>query len=234
MSRTRWGAVALGVGAARAVRAVRAAAAVAVAVAAVAAAGAVSAVGAAGAVRAAAAASGAAGAVTPPALTPANARLEGEFLLKGRVTVAVNVRGEHAGDNVSRTWAFTPTCPTGPCQTIGLVRRRATGSDSLLLRLQSPGYYVGTGSFYAPLRCGGRVWRRGATVPFTIAVRVTNVVLAGGEVVAISIQASYANRSRSNRTPCVAALGHDAATYSGQFQLTAPPTGGTGTGGGGS
>ena len=159
-------------------------------------------------------------AITPPTPTPATARLQGQFVMAGRVTVAKDIRGEHVGDNVTRTWTFTPRCAVGPCNTIGLVRRRAGGSDQLVLRLSSPGYYVGTGSFFAPLRCGGRTWRRGASVPFTITVRVTAAVLAGSDVVATGITASYTNRSRSNRTPCVAALGHDAASYHGHLAPT--------------
>jgi hypothetical protein len=156
-----------------------------------------------------------AGAVTPPVPTPGTARLQGQFALTGRVTVAKNVRGEHVGQQVKRTWIFTPQCPVGACQTISLVRRRGAGSDSVQLRRRSPGYYVGTGSFFAPLQCGRDVWRRGASVPFTITVRVTAAALAGSEVVATRISASYTNRARVNRTPCVAVLGHDAATYRG-------------------
>src|SRR5436305_9453069 len=147
---------------------------------------------------------------TPPAPTPAAARLDGQFLLAGRVTVAAGVRGEHVGQRVRRTWTFTPGCPAGVCPTIVLVRARTAGSDSLVLSRRRPGYYVGTGSFYAPLRCGRRVYRRGAAVPFTITVRVTAAALAGTVVLATRIHATYTNRSRRNLTPCVGALGHDA------------------------
>ncbi len=157
-----------------------------------------------------------ASAVTPPTPTPANARLQGQFRLAGRVTVARDVRGEHVGQKVIRTWTFTPLCATGVCATIRLVRSRAAGSDQLVLTRRIPGYYVGAGSFFAPLRCGGHTWRRGSRVPFTITVRVTAATLAGSAVVAMQIAATYTNRSRSNRTPCVAVLGHDAAVYSGQ------------------
>jgi hypothetical protein len=167
----------------------------------------------------------------PPPPSPATARLQGQFRMAGYVTVAHNVRGEHTGQPVARTWTFTPSCPTGVCSTIGLVRRRAGGSDQLVLTLLSPGYYVGTGRFFAPLRCAGRTWRRGASVPFTIAVQVTGAALAGSDVLATAITATYTNPSRSNRTPCVAVLGHDAATYSGQLVPTPPPTGGVGRGG---
>jgi hypothetical protein len=167
-----------------------------------------------------------AAAVTPPPPTPANARLQGQFALSGRVTVAKNVRGEHVGQTVSRTWTFTPSCATGVCSTIVLMRSRAAGSDQLVLSLRTPGYYVGSGSFFAPLRCGRQTWRRGSAVPFTITVRVTAAALAGSDVVATRIRATYTNQRRTNRTPCVAVLGHDAAVYSGQV---VPPTGGTGT-----
>jgi hypothetical protein len=167
---------------------------------------------------------------TPPTPTPALARLAGQFRLTGRITVATNVRGEHVGEQVSRTWTFTPTCAAGACRTIGLVRSRAAGSDALTLRRRSRGVYTGAGSFYAPLRCGSRTYRRGSAVPFTITVRVTAAVLAGGQVFATQITASYTNSSRTNLTPCVAVLGHDAATYTGHIALPTAPTGGTGTG----
>jgi len=32
------------------------------------------------------------------------------------------------------------------------------------------------------------------------------------------VSATYVNRQRLNRTPCVAALGHDAASYHGHLQ----------------
>jgi hypothetical protein len=169
---------------------------------------------------------GPAAAAAPPPPTPANARLQGQFALSGRVTVAKNVRGERVGQTVSRTWTFTPSCATGVCSTIVLVRSRAAGSDQLVLRLRAPGYYVGSGGFFAPLSCGQHTWRRGSMVPFTITVRVTTAALAGSDVVATRISATYTNRSRSNRTSCVAVLGHDAAVYTGQV---VPSTGGTGT-----
>jgi hypothetical protein len=172
-------------------------------------------------------AAGPAAAVTPPPPTPANARLQGQFALSGRVTVAKNIRGERVGQTVSRTWTFTPSCATGVCSTIVLVRSRAIGSDQLVLSLRAPGYYAGSSSFFAPLRCGRHTWRRGSVVPFTISVRVTAAALAGSDVVATQIRATYTNRTRTNRTPCVAVLGHDAAVYTGQV---VPTTGGTGTG----
>ena len=174
---------------------------------------------------------GPAAAVTPPPPTPANARLEGQFALSGRITVAQNVRGERVGQAVSRTWTFTPSCATGVCSTIALVRSRAAGSDQLVLSRRSPGYYVGSGSFFAPLSCGRDTWRRGSEVPFTITVRVTAAALAGSDVVATRLRATYTNRSRTNRTPCVAVLGHDADVYTGRV---VPTTGGNGTGTGAS
>ena len=171
-----------------------------------------------------------AAAATPPAPTPAAARLEGQFLLAGRITVAKNVRGEHVGQNVTRTWTFTPGCPVGVCTTIGLSRRRSGGTDNLTLSLRSPGYYVGNGRFFAPLRCGGRTIRKGASVPFSITVRVTVATLAGSDVVATRINAAYTNRSRGNLTNCVAFLGHDAATYHGHVVPQGSPTGGVGPG----
>jgi hypothetical protein len=160
-----------------------------------------------------------------PPPDPATARLVGQFQLTGKITVASGVRGERAGQRVTRTWTFTPGCRAGACGTITLLRARAAGTDQLVLRRRSPGYYVGSGTFYAPMRCGRRVYKKGAAVPFTIAVRVTGAVLAGSLNVANTIRATYTNRSRRNLTPCFAVLGHDAAAYQGHVVV---PTGGVG------
>jgi hypothetical protein len=143
--------------------------------------------------------------------------LQGAFRLSGRITVATRVPGERAGQPVLRTWTLIPACPAGPCPIIGLIRRRPTGTDRLRLRRLAPAQYVGTGSFLAPLRCGSRTYRRGAAVPYTIAVRITAAVLSGGVTLATGINATYTNRTRTNLTRCVSVLGHDAATYHGEL-----------------
>lgn len=156
----------------------------------------------------------------------AAARLDGTFQLAGHVTVAVDIRGEHAGQRVKRSWTFTPRCPVGACNTIKLVRSRTNGKDTLVLHRQAPASYVGTGSFYAPLRCAGHIYRRGESVPFKVVVRITAAAAnTHGVVVATRIKASYTNRSRTNLTACVAVPGHDAATYSGSLAQS-PSSGG--------
>jgi hypothetical protein len=160
-----------------------------------------------------------------PVSTLGAARLQGAFLLSGRVTVAKNVSGEHAGQAVLRTWTFTPGCATGACPTGALLRVRAGGTDRVLLRRGAPGHYFGAGSFYAPLRCGGRAYRKGEAVPFTITVQVTGATVSAGEVVATRVHAVYTNRSRTNLTPCVVAPGHDAAVYNGSPVGPPPPLG---------
>jgi hypothetical protein len=162
------------------------------------------------------------------AAPPGQARLSGSFGLTGTVTVARLVPGERVGQTVSRTWGFHADCPTGACATETLVRPRAGGRDTVTLRRRAPGYYVGTGSFFAPLRCGAHVWGRGALVPFTITVRITAAVVYKGAL-ATAISATYTNTHRINRTPCFAVLGHDAAAYQGGL-LPSQPTGGGGLG----
>jgi hypothetical protein len=150
---------------------------------------------------------------------PANAQLsgplavlQGTFQMSGRVTVAVNVQGERAGQVVTRSWTFTPECATAPCSTVKLERGRATGIDALTLQFTPEGIYTGAGLFYAPLLCSGRVYPRGQEIPFRITVRVT----ARTDGVASAIDATYVNRERTNLTPCIGVLGHDAARYTGQ------------------
>jgi hypothetical protein len=152
-------------------------------------------------------------AAQPPAPT---ARLAGTFQMSGKVTAARYVYGEGVGQFVQRTWTFTPLCPSGPCAKVQLVRGRATGSDTLELRAVSASVYVGTGRFYAPLRCAGRIYPSGEAIPFRIrlTVRATQPAPAGGTM-ATAITATYLNTVRLNQTPCVAVLGHDSAHYTG-------------------
>jgi hypothetical protein len=146
------------------------------------------------------------------AQTPAtDALLKGTFQMSGRVTVARNVRGERVGQVVTRTWTFVPRCATAPCATVQLVRGRANGTDTITLQQDPTGSYAGSGVFYAPLRCSGRIYARGQEIPFRITVRVT----ATNGTAASAISASYVNRQRTNLTPCIGVLGHDSARYTG-------------------
>jgi hypothetical protein len=162
------------------------------------------------------AAPSAASAIVPAPPYP-KARLQGMFQLAGRVTAAHGVRGERVGQTVARLWSFSSTCSSGQCAQVALVRARAAASDSLMLHRTAPGRYSGSGSFFLPLRCAGRVYPRGEEVPFTISVQITLAVPFGDESVATRVSATYVNRRRVNRTPCVAALGHDAASYHGHL-----------------
>jgi hypothetical protein len=138
--------------------------------------------------------------------------------MAGTVTVAKNVRGERVGESVHRTWTFTPLCPSAPCATVRLVRARAHGTHHLILHRISPGRYVGAGRFYAPLRCAGRIYRPGQTVPFRIKVHVTGTGPGpAGTTVVTRIGGTYLNLHRLNLTPCIGLLGHDAARYTGQL-----------------
>jgi hypothetical protein len=149
-----------------------------------------------------------------------DARLQGTFQLAGRVTAADAVKGEHVGQTLARVWSFNSTCPSGQCAQIALVRSRDAASDSLTLHRTGPGRYSGSGSFSLPLRCAGRLYEQGEKAPFTITVRITLAVPFGDQSVATRVSATYVNRRRINRTPCVAALGHDAASYHGHLAPT--------------
>jgi hypothetical protein len=151
-------------------------------------------------------------AASAAAQTPAtDALLKGTFQMSGRVTGAKNVRGERVGQVVTRTWTFTPQCAAAPCAAVQLVRARANGTDTLTLEQTRTGAYAGSGVFYAPLRCSGRLYPNGQEIPFRITVRVT----ATNGTVASAISATYVNRKRTNLTPCIGVLGHDSARYTG-------------------
>jgi hypothetical protein len=146
---------------------------------------------------------------------PRTARLQGQFALQGRITSVSNVLGVRAGQRFKRKWTFIPLCAAGVCQRVRLVRALNHGTDRLVLSRRGPGYYVGTGRLYAPLRCGGQTYAKGETVPFTITVRIKAAARVSGLVVATRLKATYTNPYRTNLTPCVTAPGHVSATYRG-------------------
>jgi hypothetical protein len=135
------------------------------------------------------------------------------------VIVARDVPGEYVGEPVTRIWSFLAPCPFGQCVTEQLMRARAVGGDVVTL-VRDRGmfsHWVGSGTFYAPLQCGSRIYPRGERVSFTIKVRISAVALVNGAPVATAVKAGYSDTRRTNTTRCVAALGHDAAVYTGQL-----------------
>jgi hypothetical protein len=89
--------------------------------------------------------------------------------------------------------------------------------DNLILRLVSADHFIGSGTFYVPLRCGGAAVTRGERVPFTVRVHITRAAVVNGAAVATRLHASYTNSRRINLTRCVAVPGHDAAVYRGRL-----------------
>lgn len=161
-----------------------------------------------------------------PAPALAHFRLAGEFVMTGRITVAHAVPGEHVGERVTRVWSFSAPCPVGQCRREKLVRSRAIGKDKVTLKrpkVRVYSHWVGKGTFYAPLKCGSRVYPRGERVYFKVKVRITRAALVNGQQFATVIQARYTNYKRTNRTRCVAALGRDAAVYTGTLVMPVPP-----------
>ncbi|MGI9183453.1 MAG: hypothetical protein ACR2GZ_00590 [Solirubrobacteraceae bacterium] len=162
----------------------------------------------------------AAAAPVPPALLAA-ARLQGSWTASGVVTKAVNVPGERRGALVTRTWAFGPGCPTGACRTLTLVRQRGAGYDKVALHSTGPGVYRGMGSFYAPARCRGTLFRKGERVPYSVRVTVTGVAQQpDGSVLATTFAATYRNPRRIGLTRCYSAPSYDSASY---LAAPAPP-----------
>ena len=159
-----------------------------------------------------------------PASALAHIRLQGVFAMKGRVTVAHDVPGEHVGESVTRLWAFFAPCRVGQCITEKLARARAVGEDKVTLRRKRRLFsrWLGIGSFYAPLRCGSQIYKRGERVWFRLKVQISSAETVNGAAVATTLKATYTDYRRTNRTRCVAVLGHDAAVYTGTLITPAP------------
>lgn len=170
-----------------------------------------------------------AGAAAPTAAAQVHdARLQGHWKMSGRVTRADGVRGEHAGQRVTRAWDFASACSSGPCTRVTLRRQRSAHRvDVLTLRRASAGVLKGSGKFYVPLRCAGRTYKRGGIAYFSVRVTISRAAVVQGKRFATRISATYVNSKRVNRTPCPGSLGRDAGTYSGSLSsaVPAPPVG---------
>jgi hypothetical protein len=153
-----------------------------------------------------------------------DARVTGAFSMRARVTVAVNVRGERAGELLTRRWVITPRgCRGDLCRSLVLERQRGGHRDSrLILRRVGAGRYTGEGSFYVALSCLHRVYARGSRARYRIALRIVTAITVGGVRFARRIAATYVNPARSDTTPCPLGPSHDAARYTGQASSPVP------------
>jgi len=155
---------------------------------------------------------------TAAAASVVDARVLGTFSMRARVTAAVNVRGEHAGQVFRRRWVITADgCQGNVCPTLELLRQRSRHLYSRLeLHRVGVGRYAGRGAFYAALACKGRIYRHGSRAPYRITLRVVGATEVGGVFFARRITATYVNRRRSDSTPCPLGPSHDAARYRGR------------------
>ena len=152
------------------------------------------------------------------------ARLQGSWTMAGKVTRADNVRGEHKGQKVKRTWAFTSSCASGACSRVSLRRERSSKQFDKLTLKRSGSAYTGSGKFYVRLKCSGKTYKRGGIAYYTIKVRVTKSASVQGKRFATAISATYNNTRRVNKTPCAGAIGRDAGRYTGKHAAPIAPT----------
>jgi hypothetical protein len=161
---------------------------------------------------------------TAPAV---EARVVSTFVMSGRITRALRVRGEHPGQLITRHWQFSGQgCTGNVCRALALRRERADHRFSrIVLARVGVGRYAGRGRFYAALRCRGRRYPRGEEVPYRITVRVTRAASIEGLQFAAGLAATYTSTRRIDRTRCPLGPSHDAAVYTGTAApLPSPPT----------
>jgi hypothetical protein len=122
-----------------------------------------------------------------------DARISTSYVMHGRVTTAIRVRGEHRGQRVTRRWTFTGLSCTGSvCEKLALRRQRSAHRyDRLTLSRVGVGSYAGSGRFYVGLRCRGRRYRRGLVVPYRITVEVAQAVAVQSIAFAGQLTATY-------------------------------------------
>ena len=159
-----------------------------------------------------------AGAAVAAADDPVDGRLDGEFRMKGTITRAVRVKGEHEGQKVTRNWTFTSKCDQGPCDEVILHRHRGQKRvDRVVLDRKEAGRYAGKNKFHFPIRCAGRVHKRGGEARVKIEVAIT---AANADGLATDVKAKYDNPRRINHTQCGddGDLGRDGARYTGHLR----------------
>jgi hypothetical protein len=159
---------------------------------------------------------------TATAAHPVDALLKGTFTMKGTISVASHVYGEHAGQHATRSWTFTPSCSRGGCPSVVLRRFRSKRHvlDKVTLKRTGPGVYVGKHRFWLALQCGGKVVTHGGYANETITVKIMRAVSNSGTRMATGIRANYNNPSRFNQTRCPGNIGHDAANFTGSLNTT--------------
>jgi PKD repeat protein len=160
----------------------------------------------------------------PPIAPALDARVTGTFQMTARVTAAVNVRGEHRGQLLTRLWAITPeSCSGSVCEVLQLDRERSAGLHEVLtLRRIATGTYAGDGSFYVGLRCKRKTYPHGSHALYRITLRVSGTTTVQGIAFARSVTATYENPKRFDSTPCVLGPSHDAARYAGTATSVIP------------
>jgi len=146
-----------------------------------------------------------------------HARVQGTFRMRARVIAAVNVRGEHRGQRLTRTWTIVPGgCTRNRCRTLRVTRTRGGGRISrLTLHRLRGGGFAGHGVFWVALSCDGRTYPHGGRAPYSLSLRIKRARAVGGVRFARRITATYRNRRRSDSTRCPLGPSHDAARYSG-------------------
>ena len=154
-----------------------------------------------------------------------DALLQGQFAMKGTITRADNVQGEHKGQSVKRKWRFDSKCGPAPyCESVVLHRARAKHRvDKLTLKRTGVGSYSGKGKFHFSLRCAGRVYKHGGEARVKISLKITASTTVQGVPFATNVTATYSNPRRINHTQCGGDLGRDGASYTGKIKSQPTP-----------
>ena len=154
-----------------------------------------------------------------------DARLQGNFAMRGTLTYVDHVFGEHAG-STSRKVDLLPDCAAGPVQagSAGAPPRSRHQLDVLTLYRRGTRPIRRERALLAPLRCGGSVEVRRDRDGDDHPPDHGNAT-SGQSRFATELRATYVNPQRTNLTRCPGGIGHDAATYAGRSSpLPRPPT----------
>jgi hypothetical protein len=120
---------------------------------------------------------------------------------------------------VNRKWEVqSRDCDHSVCGRLLVTRNRGSIKGSfVILRRVGVGHYRGSGDFWAPLQCLGRLHALGSFVPYTIQLYVFRRKAINGIRYATGVNASYISRSRTDNTRCPLGPASDSARYTGRL-----------------
>jgi PKD repeat protein len=118
-------------------------------------------------------------------------RLEGNFTMSGKVLRTKNIQGEKKGQKYTRTWKFTPSCATGPCQKVQLIRTLSNGSKDTVNLTWNGSAYISKRNLTVAGNCNGKPVKKTDHALVKISATVTGTADRKGVPVSTKLDATF-------------------------------------------